>query len=150
MGFDIIDDGLGIPESEFENLCRCYVERHENQRYKEWSIGYRGEALCSLARCSELKIITKFYKCNTGYEVLFNDNGDVISVTPVEKTKQGTIVQVRNIHKSNKNIQLSYRKNRESHYNFCLTLMNDFSLILKDITFILSNEFLKQKGTNDF
>jgi hypothetical protein len=30
MGFDIIDDGLGIPESEFDNLCRCYVERHEN------------------------------------------------------------------------------------------------------------------------
>ena len=78
MGFDIIDDGLGIPESEFENLCRCYVERHENQRYKEWSIGYRGEALCSLARCAELKVITKFYRSNTGYEVLYNDNGDVI------------------------------------------------------------------------
>jgi DNA mismatch repair ATPase MutL len=122
------------------------VDRHENQRYKEWSIGYRGEALCSLARCSELKIITKFYRAQTGYEVTYNDNGDVVSVNPVEKDKQGTIIQIRNIHKNNKNVQLSFRKNRESHYNFALTLMNDFSLILKDVTLILSNEFLKQRG----
>ena len=78
VGFDVIDDGHGIHESEFDNLCRCFIERHENQQYKEWSIGYRGEALASLARCSELKITTKFYKSDTGYEVLFNDNGDVV------------------------------------------------------------------------
>lgn len=81
--------------------------------------------MCSLARCSELKIITKFYRAQTGYEVTYNDNGDVVSVNPVEKDKQGTIIQIRNIHKNNKNVQLSFRKNRESHYNFALTLMND-------------------------
>lgn len=92
VGFDIIDDGHGIHESEFDNLCRCFIERHENQQYKEWSIGYRGEALASLARCAELKITTKFYKSDTGYEVLFNDNGDVVQVIPVQKDKQGTII----------------------------------------------------------
>ena len=31
LGFDIIDDGYGIPESEFDDMCRCFIERHENQ-----------------------------------------------------------------------------------------------------------------------
>lgn len=26
-GFDIIDDGHGIPESEFDDLCKCFLER---------------------------------------------------------------------------------------------------------------------------
>ena len=60
-GFDVIDDGEGIPEKEFDNkdYARCMENRQRNEIYKTRSIGYKGEALDSLARATELTIISK-------------------------------------------------------------------------------------------
>jgi DNA mismatch repair ATPase MutL len=61
LGFDVVDDGDGIPEKEFEdkNYARSMENRQRNEIYKTRSIGYKGEALDSLARATELTIITK-------------------------------------------------------------------------------------------
>ena len=41
LGFDIIDDGYGILESDFQtSLTTIKMERRENQAYKELSLGY--------------------------------------------------------------------------------------------------------------
>ena len=61
QGFDIIDDGIGISESEFldKDFAKAMAKRERNEIYKTRSIGYKGEALDSLTRASELTIITK-------------------------------------------------------------------------------------------
>eukprot|EP00347_Sterkiella_histriomuscorum_P000587 403375275 len=126
LGFDIIDDGFGIPESEFDDLCKC-------------------EALSSLSRCSELKVITKFHNSSTGYEIVFQD-GEIQKCDKIQKDRQGTIVCVRNIHNSNPSAQGQYRKLFLQHYANALSLLNDFSLILYKITLILSNEFVNKNN----
>ena len=130
--------------SEFENLCQCYLERQHNQKYKHQSLGYRGEALHSLSKCSELKIITRHVKESTGYEAYFKD-GAVVRLNFIDKDRPGTIVQVRQIHANNFAAQKCYLRNRELQYQHCLSIMNDFSMILYDVTLILSNEFVNNK-----
>jgi hypothetical protein len=58
-GFDVIDDGLGIEESEFERLCKTLPNRERNELYKTRSLGYMGETLNSLCMCSTVTIFTR-------------------------------------------------------------------------------------------
>jgi DNA mismatch repair ATPase MutL len=74
QGFDIVDDGHGIPEREFDdkNYARCMENRQRNEIYKTRSIGYKGEAIDSLARATELTIITKEVSQRRALIVRFN------------------------------------------------------------------------------
>lgn len=51
-GFDVIDDGDGISESDMANFCKTLPNRERNDMYKTRSIGYMGEAMHSLVRSS--------------------------------------------------------------------------------------------------
>ena len=70
----MIDDGEGIPEKEFDNkdYARCMENRQRNEIYKTRSIGYKGEALDSLARATELTIISKQVESSKAIIVKFN------------------------------------------------------------------------------
>ena len=61
QGFDVVDDGDGIPEREFDdkNYARSMENRQRNEIYKTRSIGYKGEAMDSMAWATDLTIITK-------------------------------------------------------------------------------------------
>ncbi|CDW77650.1 dna mismatch repair protein [Stylonychia lemnae] len=143
FGFDIIDDGSGIPETEFDDLCKCFQERQSNQKYKTLSLGYRGEALCSLSKCSELKVITRYHSSKTGYEVTFKDC-EIGRIDEIMKDRQGTIVSVRNIHGDFPQAQIKYQRSWQEQYQNALNIMNDFSMILYNVTLILSNEFVNR------
>ncbi len=52
LGFDIIWDGEGIPDSELPLLCKCMEYRERNELYKTRSLGYWGEAYNSIAKSS--------------------------------------------------------------------------------------------------
>lgn len=77
LGFDLIDDGCGLQETDFKDLTQINMERRENQLYKEKSLGYKGEALYSLIRCAEVKIITRNKSQDYGMEITFNDEGQI-------------------------------------------------------------------------
>ncbi|CDW73098.1 mismatch repair endonuclease pms2 [Stylonychia lemnae] len=141
FGFDVVDDGLGIDKSEFENLCQYESKRQYNQIYKTRSLGWRGEALHSLSQCSELKVITRKVSQKTGFEVTYVD-GKMVKVIDFSREFQGTTVQVRAIHKNNSLVQKSYQKNKENHYNNANQLLLQFSQILFDTQMSLSNEFV--------
>ncbi len=73
QGFDLIDDGEGIPEREFDNeYAKCMPNRQRNEIYKTRSIGYKGEALDSLSWATELTIITKEAYVEKALVVKFN------------------------------------------------------------------------------
>jgi DNA mismatch repair protein MLH1 len=61
------------------------------------SLGYRGEALCSLSKCAELKVITRYHSSKSGYEVSFKDC-EISKWDAIMKDRPGTIISVRNIH----------------------------------------------------
>ena len=56
-----MDDGEGIPEKELDSkdFAKCMENRERNEIYKQRSIGYKGEAVDSLTRASEVTIISK-------------------------------------------------------------------------------------------
>jgi DNA mismatch repair protein MutL len=76
-GFDIIDDGVGIPENEFASLCKTLPNRERNDLYKSRSIGYMGEALYSLCKSSEVTILTKSADSDTGFELMYDSDGEL-------------------------------------------------------------------------
>jgi DNA mismatch repair ATPase MutL len=95
--------------------------RQRNEIYKTRSIGYKGEAMDSLARATELTIISKEVSQRRALIVKFN------SVTRQVETKayhsniiklgeQGTIIQVRHIHKHNPEYRKKYIKHNKNQY----------------------------------
>lgn len=70
----MVDDGEGIPEREFDdkNYTRSMENRQRNEIYKTRSIGYKGEALDSLARATDLTIITKEFGSSKAVAIKFN------------------------------------------------------------------------------
>jgi hypothetical protein len=55
------------------------------------------------------------------------------------------MVSVRNIHKGCKSVQTTYKKYKENHYENAVAMLNEYSLILKDVALNLTNEFLQKK-----
>jgi len=60
-GFDLYDDGEMIEESEMDEYCHAFLEvnRKRNQIYKQRSLGYRGQAMDTLAFYSDLVVVTR-------------------------------------------------------------------------------------------
>ena len=63
----------------------------------------------------------------------------------MELAQYGTMIKVRNIHKNSGNKGI-YRRKIKSHYDYCIDIMNDYSLILLNTTLKLTSEFLSKKS----
>ena len=74
-GFDVIDDGDGIREEDFESLPECLDERAKNEMYKTRSIGFKGEAMYCLIKCSDITIMSKHRDSQKAFLVKFDRDG---------------------------------------------------------------------------
>jgi hypothetical protein len=63
-----------------------------------------------------MKIITKHSQSENGYLIKFDNMDGSPSALEIDKPQKGTMVSVRNIHKSVKSVQATYKKFRENHY----------------------------------
>lgn len=88
LGFEVIDNGKGIKEMDFENVClrgtTSKIQDFEDI-YKIKSLGFRGEALSSLCNIGTLSIMTKQKGCETGWSLKFNQLGVLISKEKCQK-----------------------------------------------------------------
>ena len=74
-GFDVIDDGDGIMENEFEVLPECLDERSRNDLYKTKSIGFKGEAMFCLIKSSDVTIMSKHKDSEKAFLVKYDRDG---------------------------------------------------------------------------
>ncbi|MGC8766901.1 MAG: DNA mismatch repair endonuclease MutL [Brevinematia bacterium] len=95
---EVIDDGEGMDE---EDLKKCYL-RHTTSKikliddiYKIRTMGFRGEALGSIAEVSELEIISKTKGNIEGCKIIVK-SGKIILSTPTP-SKDGTTVRVKEL-----------------------------------------------------
>ncbi len=77
---EITDDGRGIPVLNFKNLCKRYTTNKASDYERDMktlkTLGYRGEALSILSYNSTLKITSRHWDSDFGYEVTYK-NGNV-------------------------------------------------------------------------
>ncbi len=93
------DDGVGISEDQLK-LALC---RHATSKLRVFedlfnidSLGFRGEALPSIAAVSRLTIKSKTSEQASGFQVSVNGGSDVTTPKPVAHT-QGTTVEVEDL-----------------------------------------------------
>jgi len=136
----VIDDGEGIPS---EDVLTAF-QRHATSKIKDeddlariTSLGFRGEALYSIAQVSKIKITTQYKTENTGKEVYLT-GGNLISQKPA--VTKGTTIEIRDLFFNTpvrrKFLKSSYTEKAhiiETVQNYCLAYPEiSFSLFIDD------------------
>ncbi|MFS8881535.1 DNA mismatch repair endonuclease MutL [Synechococcus sp. H55.11] len=88
----VADNGQGIPGSELEQVAR----RHTTSKLDGCSLGFRGEALHSLARLGSLTIQTRHADDAHGWLAAYNRQGELAHQQPAA-TALGTVVTVADL-----------------------------------------------------
>ena len=88
QGFEVVDDGSGIKEVDFDILAKRGTTSKISEFddiYAVKTMGFRGEALSSLCNIANLTIQTKQASQSTGWVVKFNHMGDVLTKEQMAK-----------------------------------------------------------------
>jgi DNA mismatch repair protein MutL len=88
----VADNGQGIPASELEQVAR----RHTTSKLDGCSLGFRGEALHSLARLGSLTIQTRHADDAHGWLATYDRQGELAHQQPAA-TALGTVVTVADL-----------------------------------------------------
>ena len=98
VGILIRDDGMGMSELDLHLAIERYttskIETEEDLNVIQ-SLGFRGEALASVAAVSRLSIVTRGQGSEDAYE-LRSEDGELLEVKPAARS-QGTTIEVRDL-----------------------------------------------------
>ena len=151
---EIIDNGEGITHNE----VTVALKRHATSKIKDVddlfrirTLGFRGEALPSIASVSELTINTSV--ADNGDEsgtLLVAKGGEIIQNSPAPK-RVGTRIKVENLF-YNTPARLKYIKSLQAELGHITDIINRLSLAHPEVAFTLINdgrEMMKTAGTGD-
>ena len=151
---EIIDNGEGIANDE----VALALKRHATSKIKDVddlfrirTLGFRGEALPSIASVSELTINTSV--ADNGDEsgtLLVAKGGEIIQNSPAPK-RVGTRIKVENLF-YNTPARLKYIKSLQAELGHITDIINRLSLAHPEVAFTLINdgrEMMKTAGTGD-
>ena len=146
----VTDDGVGMDK---EDAVKCF-SRHAtsklhnlNELFNITSLGFRGEALPSIASVSNVTLKTSNGKVGTLVKI---NGGEIESVTDCDLRK-GTIISVKNLF-YNTPVRLKYLKSLYSELANITDYVNKMALAYPNIKFILINndkELLNTDGTGN-
>ncbi|MBE6148733.1 MAG: DNA mismatch repair endonuclease MutL [Firmicutes bacterium] len=147
---EVIDDGAGMDR---EDAQTAFLRHATSKIYKEDdlyfidTLGFRGEALASIASVSEVKMST----CN-GVESTYIEikGGQIIDIRPCPERK-GTKIEITNIF-YNTPARLKYLKSDATELANCTSFMERLALSHPAIAFTLTNNgkiIVKTSGSNN-
>ena len=146
----VTDDGEGMDKIDAKE---CFLRHATSKIYKEDdlyfidTLGFRGEALASIASVSEINLKT----CNGKESTYIHLKGGVIDkVAPCEERK-GTSISVTNVF-YNTPARLKYLKSEASELASITSFVEKLALSEKDIAFTLKNndkEIVKTSGSGN-
>ena len=135
----VTDNGKGIKKEELP----IALERHATSKLNEEDInniqflGFRGEALPSIASVSKMKIISKTPD-NSAWEISIS-GGQKSDIKPVAHPV-GTYIEIRDLFFTTP-ARLKFLKSEASETSTCIELVNKLALSREDISFkLISNE----------
>lgn len=136
----ITDNGVGIKKDELE----VALERHATSKLNEEDInnieflGFRGEALPSIASVSKMKIVSKAKDAQDAWEINVS-GGQKSEIRPAPHII-GTHIEVRDLFYTTP-ARLKFLKSEASETSACIELVNRLALSREDVSFkLISNE----------
>jgi DNA mismatch repair protein MutL len=135
---EVIDDGCGIPSQEVPLI----LERHATSKliaiedlFTLHSLGFRGEALTSIASVSRMELITRVKEESTATRLLI-DGGKTYQPTPIG-APIGTAVRVKDLF-FNLPARLKFLKSENTERRRIHTLISRYAIAYPDVAFQLS------------
>ena len=134
----VIDNGKGMDE---EDAVTCFSRHatskiyHEEDLYRIGTLGFRGEALASIASVSKVTLTTSIGVIGTVVEI----NGGKIESVSKGDSRKGTIISVRDLF-YNTPARLKHLKSLYAELANITDYMNKLALSHPNIRFSLSND----------
>ena len=149
----ISDDGSGIPYQEvptaFERHATSKINEAEDL-YRLHTLGFRGEALPSIAAVSQLTLLTCPRGNSDGSSEIAFEGGKLVYHRPAG-SPSGTIITVRNLF-FNLPARQKWSRSGTSEATHILNIVSSYSLAYPEIKFGLSSDgrtLLQTSGTGD-
>ena len=146
----VIDDGKGMDADD----ARLAFQRHATSKiYKDDdlffinTLGFRGEALPSIASVSEVKLTT----CSGDVGTYIHIKGGELLEEKNSDARRGTMITVSNLF-YNTPARLKYLKSENTELANCVSYIEKLSLSKPDIAFTLTNNervIVKTSGSNN-
>ncbi len=136
----VSDNGVGIKEEDIETAVKRHATskiKDENDLFSIKSLGFRGEALASIASVSKLTISTRQKGMIYGVKAYF-EGGKLKSREKIGKS-EGTTVKVEDLF-YNTPARRKHLGSGASEQNKIIKIVEKYALINKDIYFKLINE----------
>ena len=131
----VTDNGSGIPIDELP----LALQRHATSKVALIgdlehirSLGFRGEALASIAAVAEVTLLSRKHGTDEGAEI--EASGGIISQPTVAASPEGTTITVRNLF-SAVPARLKFLKSRNTEVSHCHHLLEQYALAYPEIRF---------------
>ncbi|MCD8090656.1 MAG: DNA mismatch repair endonuclease MutL, partial [Clostridiales bacterium] len=144
----VMDNGCGIPK---EDVKTAFL-RHATSKINEFddlydisTLGFRGEALASIASVSQLEMSTKTKGAKTGAYIKIN--GGAVEEMKDAAASEGTIIQVKNLF-YNTPARKKFLKRNSTEGSYVADVVNKMALDHPEIAFKLMNNNIIIMQTN--
>ena len=144
----ISDDGCGIPAAEVELAFRRHATsklRDAVDLYRIQTLGFRGEALASIASVSHVKLTTRHRDEDVGSYVHV-EGGQVVQARPVG-APSGTVINVENLF-YNTPARLKFLKAESTEKRQIAGLITRYAMAYPHVRFILEQDGREVFRTN--
>jgi DNA mismatch repair protein MutL len=148
----VSDDGVGIPADEVELAFARHATSKITSAHDLFSIqtlGFRGEALASIASVSRASLITRHTAERDGTQIRFE--GSTVLSRNLIGAPQGTVVTVENLF-FNVPARLKFLKSETSERNHISTLVTRYALAYPHVRFRLvfdNRQVFQSSGNGD-
>ena len=133
------DNGAGIPKDDIIKAFDTHTTSkitNISDIYALDTLGFRGEALSSIASISKVNIITKTENETEAYQLIV-ENGKASEIVPTSRSI-GTTIEVQDLF-ANIPARLKYLRSNRTEYKRILQIINRLALINPKIRFTLIN-----------
>ncbi len=146
----VIDNGVGMDKEDavlaFSRHATSKIYKDDDLFFIE-TLGFRGEALASIASVSEVDLITCMNDCGTHVHI----KGGKIETVDNASARIGTQITITNLF-YNTPARLKYLKSETTELNNCLAFIEKLALSKPGISFLLTNNdrlLVKTSGSSN-
>ncbi|EUB64680.1 Mismatch repair endonuclease PMS2 [Echinococcus granulosus] len=146
---EVVDDGLGIDEADFETLGKSHSTskiQDFNDISKTSSFGFRGEAIFSLCQVADVTIHTRTERAKVGTRLEFTNSGGLKSRRPLARSRGTTVCVERLFHTLPvRRRYLTDRTRLSKEFSQAIALISSYCLMVTGVQLVCYR--IDRKGT---